>query len=152
MTFSSRACRRPQCVGLSFRPRESEDQLLVESLTQGMLSNELLQLGDEQGGAPQVQIGGDATLESRETEFEESLRFGLNGWFVAQVSERHSAPQRKRSPEKVGSACRVREQEVGRPSGEVLELEGVELRRCDTYGVAVLGRADHILAQRLPQT
>ncbi len=124
----------------------------MESLAQGMLFNELLQLGDEHCGMSQFQVGGDAILESREAQFEEALRFRLNGWFVAQVSERHPAPQRKRSPKKVGSARRVRGQQVGRPSGEVLKLEGVEACRCDAYGVAVLRRDDHTISKRPPQT
>ncbi len=135
-----------QGVRLTARAVEREHELGPKTFTQGVLGDELLELGDEVGMARKGEVGFDALLECRQPKLVEPPDLVLCERFVGEVGQRWAAPHRERLAQLPGrnlelaffersSSLRAEALEPVHVQSTRLELEdvarrtGLELRR-----------------------
>ena len=85
---------RGERIGLTTRAVERQHQLRIQVLTQRLLRDQLLELGDEIVLAPERQVRLDAQLERDEAELFEPVDRRLGERLVGEVLEREAAPER----------------------------------------------------------
>ena len=86
---------RVESLSLAPGSVEGEHQLSARALSQWMLSDECLQLGDERRVSSGLEICVDPLLEAGESELVEPCDFGLGKGLVREVGQRSSAPEPK---------------------------------------------------------
>ena len=90
-------------VGLAPRPVEREHELSAKALPQRIAGDERLQLGDELGMSPELEVGVDALLDGGEPCLLEADDLGLREWLVGEIRERAAPPEGKRLVEQLGA-------------------------------------------------
>ena len=130
---------------------QRDHQLPGRPLTQRVLGDQVLQLGDGLHVAAEGEVGLDAVLDRGEAEVLQAGGLGLGKRIEHKVGQRRPAPQRERSSEEAVCALRVAV-ERGLTLG-VLAFEAVDIQLglFATQLVAEAAREDHLRAKRAPQ-
>jgi hypothetical protein len=102
--------RPPVCserVGLAFAAVEREDELAPETLAERMLGDEALQLADQLGVEPELELRLDSAFERFEAQLLEAPTLQGERLDVDDVGERTAAPQCEPIAQALGGATHV---------------------------------------------
>ena len=86
-------------LGLAAAPVEREHQLTPEPLAQRLRADERLDLRDELGVRPKLEVGGDPLLEHAEAQILEPVDLRLRERLQLEIGERRATPQSERLAE-----------------------------------------------------
>ena len=131
-------------LGLAAGAVERDHQLAAQALVQRVFRDELLELWDESGAAPELELRFQALLRDRQAQVAQALDDRPRERLEHEICERLATPYGERVPvEPHGllgvTGCERRTRCLGAPF-EVLEIECV---RCDHDAVAGWSRLDH---------
>ena len=128
---------------------ERQHQLPAQALVEGVLLDEELELGDEVGVAPELELGVDQLLARREAELLEPRDLECRERLVGDVGERRAAPEPERLAEAPGALGDVGGR--ARLGAEPLEAAEVDLVGRDVEHVPGVPGDEHVRPQRLAQ-
>ncbi len=111
-----------------------------------MLRDQLLELADELAVSPEREIGVDPILERRQSKLPEPDDLGLRKRLPGEITERRSAPERKRRPQSVSPGNRVTRRE--RAAFLLAKPCELEERFCPPSAIGV----PSLLTERGPRT
>jgi len=135
-------------LGLPPRAVEREHQLSAESLADGVVAHERLELSDHAGVRPERKVRVDALLERREPQLLEPAPLRLHERLVRQIRERVAAPEVERLLQQLGP---LGGGAAGGLRDECLEPREVELVGSDPEHVAGRMRDEDVRPERLSQ-
>ena len=137
---------RVQRVRLSARSVERQHELPAQPLSERVLADEILELADELGVAPDREVGVDAGLDGGEPQPVQAGDVRLGERLVGEVGQRLAAPQRQGVAQHLGRVAGV-----GGPRclQEIAEARDVELARLDVEDVAGRTRREPVRAEVL---
>ena len=148
----ARALKRLKRVGLATAAIQRHHLLCPKALVQGMLCDELLELGDQLGIASTRQVRVNRALQRDEAKLVKARRDRSRARLLGEIGERGPAPQRQRPAElRRGHA---KPPVVERPRARACPaFKDPEVQRAINHGcdVAAPPRRDHIATQNLTQ-
>src|SRR5262249_10965074 len=109
---------RLERLGLPAGAVERQHQLAAQPLAQRAVPNEGLELADELGAGPPLEVGVDPLLESVESQLVQPPDLALGERLGGGVGERRAAPERERLAQQLRPWARV---ERPRAGDELLE-------------------------------
>ena len=132
-----------ECLGLSARAVEREDQARIQLLAERVLGAEALELSDKRLVTAECEVRVDALLERREADLVEAPDRRPGKRLRGEVCKRLAAPQVECRAKELGCSLGVSADErVAGPFGGVLESAQVELVGFDPNDVARCVRLD----------
>ncbi len=123
-------------VRLPARAVEREHELGAEVLAEGMLRDQLLELGDQLAGSPEREVGLETILQRSEAKLLQAPDLGRDGVLVEDVLERFASPKAKGLPEQLGRPGGIVTERRSRRAREALEATRIELVGLDPKHVA----------------
>ena len=135
-------------VGMTARGVQRAHQKLAGPLAQRVLADERLELRDDVGRAPELDVGGDPLLDGDQPELVEAPGLGLRPLLESELGERRAAPEIERAQEDAATLLRSARPRVGE---QLLEAPRVDLLRRDREHVPGRTRDDDVGSERLPE-
>ena len=135
-------------VCVTARRVQRPHQELAGPLAERVLPDERLELRDDVGRAPELDVGGDPLFARGQPQLVEAPGLGLSPFFEGELGERRAAPEVERAQEDVTTLLRPRGPGVGE---HLLEAPRVDLLCRDGEHVPGRARDEDVGAERLPE-